>query len=65
MKKEANPAAADVAATAVCVQPNHAVHGQGGTVKKLSSPAAVASAIPELLAPAMPVTVNGKREDCS
>ena len=47
MKKEAKPAAADVAATAVRVQPNHAVHGQGGTVNKLSSPAAVASAIPE------------------
>ena len=60
MKKEAKPAAADVAATAVCVQPNHAVHGQGGTVTKLPSPAAVASAIPEMLAPAMPVTVNEK-----
>ena len=59
-KKEAKPAAADVAATAVRVQPNHAVHGQGGTVKKLPSPAAVASAIPEMLAPAMPVTVNEK-----
>ena len=59
-KKEAKPAAADIAATAVCVQTNHAVHGQGGTVKKLPSPAAVASAIPEVLAPAMPVTVNEK-----
>ena len=33
---------------------------QGGTVKKIPSPAAVASAIPEALAPAMPVTVNEK-----
>ena len=55
-----NSLASQCAWHAFCVQPNHAVHGQGGTVKKLPSPAAVASAIPEALAPATPVTVSEK-----
>ena len=35
LEKKVKPAATDVAATAVYVQPNHAVHGQGGPATKL------------------------------